>query len=62
MTRYCERKNINQKEMGISEITPVILGGDPMDAANKIVLTRQQHIDACRYWNKIIQDLRSKSL
>jgi hypothetical protein len=46
--------------MEIFELQPVILGGNSVDPANKIFLTRQQHIEAVRYWNKVIQDLRSK--
>ena len=43
----------------IFEIKPVILDGSPTDPANKAVLTREQHIRAVRYWNKIIADLRA---
>lgn len=46
--------------MEIFEITPVILGGSPTDPANKACLNRQQHIEAVRYWNKIISDLRKQ--
>jgi len=44
----------------IFETHPVILGGSPTDAANKIVLTRQEHIEAVRYWNRIIKEFRNK--
>jgi hypothetical protein len=44
----------------IFEIKPVILGGSPTDPTNKTILTRQQHIEAVRYWNKVVQELRSK--
>jgi len=54
--RRVESKNLAGKE--IYEIKPVILGGSPTDPANKTVLTRQQHIEAVRYWNKVIRDLR----
>lgn len=40
--------------MELFEIKPVILGGDPVDPQNKIWLTRQQHFEAVRYWNRII--------
>jgi hypothetical protein len=46
--------------MEIFEITPGILGGSPTDPANKAALTRPQHIEAVRYWNKIISDLRKQ--
>lgn len=42
----------------ICEIKPVILGGDPTDLNNKIVLNRQEHIRLVQYWNRIIRDLR----
>ncbi|MGP8199720.1 MAG: hypothetical protein ACLQU4_09490 [Limisphaerales bacterium] len=42
----------------IFEIKPVILGGSATDPANKTILTRQQHIEAVRYWNNLIRDLR----
>ncbi len=44
----------------IFEIQPVILGGNPTDPANKAILTRQEHIEAVRYWNKVVRGLRSK--
>ena len=42
----------------IFEIHPVILGGNPIDPANKTLLSREQHIDAVRYWNSMIEKLR----
>jgi hypothetical protein len=44
----------------IFQIKPVILGGSPTDPANLAVLTRQEHIEAVTYWNRIIADLRSR--
>jgi hypothetical protein len=44
--------------MEIFEIQPIILGGSPTDPANKTFLTRKEHIQAVRYWNKIIKDFR----
>jgi hypothetical protein len=58
--RQNERQNLEGKE--IVELKPVILGGSPTDPANKVVLTRQQHIEAVRYWNKIISDLRNQPI
>jgi hypothetical protein len=51
-----ERRELAGKEL--FEITPVILGGSSTDPANKVVLNRNQHIEAVRYWNRIIGDLR----
>jgi len=53
-----ERQQLAGKE--IFEITPVILGGNPIDPSNKTVLSREQHIEAVRYWNKIVRELRSQ--
>lgn len=47
--------------MELLEITPVILGGDPVDPKNKTWVTRQQHFEAVRYWNRIIRQLRQES-
>lgn len=61
MARYTEiRRRDGQQLAGkeIFEIKPVILGGSPTDPINKAVLTRQQHIEAVRYWNKVVKDLR----
>lgn len=63
MARYTEvRRRDGERLAGkeIFEIKPVILGGSPTDPANKTVLTRQQHIEAVRYWNKLIGDLRKQ--
>jgi hypothetical protein len=46
--------------MELFEITPVILGGDPVDPKNKTWLTRQQHFEAVRYWNRVIHELRER--
>ncbi|MGY4641670.1 hypothetical protein [Pseudomonas sp. TE24901] len=48
------------KGMELFDITPIILGGDPSSPENKTWLTRQQHFEAVRYWNRIISDLRKK--
>lgn len=44
--------------MELFEIKPVILGGDPVSYGNKAWLTRQEHFEAVRYWNRIIKQLR----
>lgn len=48
--------DFNENE--IFEITPVILGGNPIDPANKIILNREKHIQAVKYWNGIVRKLR----
>lgn len=54
------RANPRMAGMEICEITPVILGGDPVASENKTLLTRQQHFEMVRYWNRIIRDLRKQ--
>ncbi len=49
-------RNLAGKE--IFEVQPIILGGSPTDPKNKTVLTREDHIKAVNYWNRIIRDLR----
>jgi len=46
--------------MELVEIQPTILGGDPADPKNKTWVTREQHFELVRYWNKIIQQLKSE--
>jgi len=46
----------------IFEVHPVILGGDPTDPANKVVLTREEHIKAVRFWNRVIAEERRKNV
>lgn len=58
MDRSSEFRRETGKE--IFEIKPIILGGSPTDPENKVALTREQHIEAVRYWNKIVRDLREQ--
>lgn len=44
----------------VFEIHPLILGGDATDPENKTVLTREQHLEAVRYWNNQIRQQRIK--
>lgn len=63
MARYTEARRGDRERLAgkeIFEVKPVMLGGSPTDPANKTALTRQQHIEAVRYWNKIISDLRKQ--
>lgn len=52
------RLNVRPRDMELVEITPVIVGGDPTDPQNKTWVTRQQHFEMVRYWNRTIGDLR----
>jgi hypothetical protein len=51
---------INSRGKEIFEIHPVILGGSPTDPTNKVLLSREEHIKAVNYWNKVIKDLRKQ--
>lgn len=46
----------------IFEIKPVILGGDPTDPKNKVILDRQEHIKAVRYWNRVIKQMKQSQI
>jgi hypothetical protein len=50
-----------QPGMELVEIKPIILGGDPVDPQNKTWVTRQQHFELVRYWNRVIREFRKQS-
>jgi hypothetical protein len=56
--RKLDPTNYRGKE--VFEVQPVILGGSPTDPGNKVLLSRQQHIKAVAYWNRVIKELREK--
>jgi hypothetical protein len=53
---------LNARPMGMElvEIKPTILGGDPADPQNKTWVTRHQHFELVRYWNRVIGELRTQ--
>ena len=53
-------RNTCPRGMEVVEIMPIILGGDPADPLNKTLVTRQQHFELVRYWNKVIVELRKQ--
>lgn len=55
---FSQPNSSRPKGMELFEITPIMLGGDPVDPMNKTWLTREQHFEAVRYWNKVIRELR----
>ncbi len=63
MTAPIDRSKGNSPNAGMElfEVQPVMVGGSPTDPANKAYLTRDQHIQAVRYWNRIIGDLRKQA-
>jgi hypothetical protein len=59
MGHYYEMRRERWEELTgkeILDITPVMVGGDPNDPTNKVVLNRHAHIQAVRYWNQVIRD------
>ncbi|OBQ66950.1 hypothetical protein [Mesorhizobium loti] len=50
------------KGMELFEITPIIVGGDPVSLENKIWLTRQEHFEVVRFWNRTIEIQRKAAL
>jgi hypothetical protein len=54
------QKEVRPPGVELVEVKPVILGGDPTDPANKAFVTRKQHFELVRYWNRIISQLRSE--
>jgi hypothetical protein len=59
LTRRDDEAKARGKE--IFEIKPVILGGSPTDLDNKTLLSRDEHIEAVRYWNDFIREFRRAS-
>jgi len=55
-------KHLDERPRGVVlvEITPVIAGGNPNDPRNKTWVTRQQHFEMVRYWNRVISELRKE--
>ena len=56
------RDAFSKRGMEVFEIKPVILGGSPSDPANKVMLTRDEHIKAVVYWNGVIAELRARRI
>ena len=57
------RKQDLGKNRGLEliEVTPVILGGDPIDPNNKALVSRTQHFEVVRYWNGVIAEMRASA-
>lgn len=56
---FSRRDDVRPLSLELFDIKPVMLGGDSNDPKNKVWLTRQQHIEAVRYWNRVIRELRA---
>ena len=44
----------------IFEKHPIVLGGDPSDSNNKVLIDEEQHIDAVVFFNDVVQKVKSK--
>lgn len=55
-----QKRPMRPKDMELFEVTPFILGGEPASPKSKTWLTRQQHFEAVRYWNRVISEPRKK--
>ncbi|MER9653193.1 hypothetical protein NKJ26_06715 [Mesorhizobium sp. M0152] len=53
--------NTSRAGMQLAELKPVLLGGDPVDPANRVWLTRGQHFEYVRFWNEVVTPANSKS-
>jgi hypothetical protein len=56
MERLPESKRRRGFEMFF--VTPIILGGSPTAKENVTYLSREQHIQAVRFWNKVISEMQ----
>ena len=54
------RLDARPRGMHLVEITPIIVGGDPTDPQNKIWVTREQHFELVRYWNRIVRAFQER--
>ncbi|MCZ8347456.1 MAG: hypothetical protein O9346_13660 [Leptospiraceae bacterium] len=59
--KFRKNNSFIESDMEIFEIKPVIVGGDPKDPKNKVILDRKKHIEVVSYWNKLIKGLKEKN-
>lgn len=57
-TKAMATKDSRPLGLELFHIRPVIVGGNPSDPQNMAWLTRRQHIEATRYWNRAISEAR----
>jgi hypothetical protein len=46
--------------MEVHEKHPIVFGGNPADAGNKVLVPVAKHAELCRFWNKAYRDARSR--
>ena len=56
-----EQANSSHSGMQLAELTPILLGGDPVDPSNRVWLTRDQHFEYVRFWNNVVMAANAKS-
>ncbi|TPM45402.1 hypothetical protein FJ951_16260 [Mesorhizobium sp. B2-2-3] len=54
--------NSRSKGMELFDVKPIAVGGDPVSLEDKIWLTRQEHFEAVRFWNRTIEIQRKTAL
>jgi hypothetical protein len=54
---------INEEAFGkeVLEKHPIVLGGDPKDPANKVLVPANKYPEICTFWNKVVRHVRNKS-
>mgnify|MGYP001770361723 CR=1 FL=1 len=60
MPHFSNPNQVRPRGRELFFVTPIILGGDANAPENITYLNRRQHIEAVRYWNRIVFDLRKK--
>jgi hypothetical protein len=53
--------NPRTRGLEVHERHPVVLGGDPTDPANKVLLPPTTHAEACTFFNHVFQRVRAQS-
>jgi hypothetical protein len=57
-----ENEYSRSKGMELLEVKPIAVGGDPVSLEDKVWLTRQEHFEAVRFWNRTIEIQRKAAL
>jgi len=52
--------NPETRGLEVHERHPIVLGGDPTDPGNKVLLPLPTHAEACRFFNNVVRSVRPK--
>jgi hypothetical protein len=54
---------INEEAFGkeVHDKHPIVLGGDPSDPANKLLVPADKHPEICTFWNKVVRQVRNET-